>query len=178
MPPVPQPTLSDGNVTLRPKLPRDAAALTAACQDPEIARWTFVPSPYTRSHAEQHLASVAQSAAAGRGVHLHAVDAEDRLLGSFSVLELDREPGYGELGYWMAAPARGRGIATRATLLLRDWSHRTLGLRRIEILPHVDNVASRRVAEKAGFRDTGETRPAPRGQQREDARYAVYVWTP
>ena len=52
-----------------------------------------------------------------------AVDAtDDRLLGSFSLMEVDRERGSGEIGYWVAADARGRGIATRATRLLADWA--------------------------------------------------------
>ena len=168
------PTLRDGDLTLRPKRPEDADAITAACQDPEIPRWTFVPSPYTRADAEAYLRSCAEEEAAGRSAGFLAVDGEDRLLGSFSVMELDSEPGYGEIGYWVAAEARGRGVATRAVRLLTEWAQRELGLELIEILPHKDNTASRRVAEKAGYRDTGELRGAPRAGIEEPV-YAVYV---
>jgi RimJ/RimL family protein N-acetyltransferase len=171
---MPLPTLRDGDLTLRPRRPEDADAITAACQDPEIPRWTFVPSPYTRADAEAFLRSSAEHAAAGRSVGFLAVDGEDRLLGSFSVMELDREPGYGEIGYWVAAEARGRGVATRAVRLLTEWAQRELGLELIELLPHKDNTASRRVAEKAGYRDTGELRGAPRAGIEEPV-YAVYV---
>jgi RimJ/RimL family protein N-acetyltransferase len=171
------PTLRDGDLVLRPKRLTDAEAITAACQDPEIPRWTFVPSPYTRADAEAYLASSAAEEAAGRSANLLAVDAaDDRLLGSFSLMELDREPGYGEIGYWVAAEARGRGIATRAVRLLAQWGRDELGLTRIEALPHKDNAASRRVAEKAGFRDTGELVGAPRAGVEEPI-YAVYSWT-
>jgi RimJ/RimL family protein N-acetyltransferase len=157
------PTLRDGDLVLRPKTPGDAEALVAACQDAEIPRWTLVPSPYTRADADHYIALSEHEAAAGTGVHLIAVDAVDgRLLGSFSVMELDREPGYGEIGYWVAAGARGRGIATRAVRLLTDWARSDLGLTRIEILPHKDNAPSQRVAEKAGYRDTGRLVPPPR----------------
>jgi RimJ/RimL family protein N-acetyltransferase len=170
------PTLRDGDLVLRPKWPDDADALVAACQDPEIARWTFVPSPYTRADAERFIAISEEEAAAGKAVHLIAVDAtDDRLLGSFSVMELDREPGFGEIGYWVAAAARGRGVATRATRLLADWARSELGLTRIEVLPHKDNAPSRRVAEKAGFRDSGALTRPPRGPEDEPA-FAVYVW--
>jgi RimJ/RimL family protein N-acetyltransferase len=170
------PTLRDGDLVLRPKTPEDAEALTAACQDPEIPRWTLVPSPYTKADAERFIVASEVDAAAGRAVNLLAVDArDDRLLGSFSVMELDREPGYGEIGYWVAAEARGRGVATHAVRLLADWARTDLGLTRIEILPHRDNAPSRRVAEKAGFRDTGELKPCPRSES--DARvYAVFAW--
>jgi RimJ/RimL family protein N-acetyltransferase len=170
------PTLRDGYLVLRPKRPDDVDALTAACQDPEIPRWTFVPSPYTRAHAEDYLARSAEEAAAGKSLNLLAVDAgDDRLLGSFGLMELDREPGYGEIGYWVAAEARGRGVATRAVRLLADWAREQLGLTHIDILPHKDNAPSRRVAEKAGFVDTGELVGSPRAGVDEPI-YAVYVW--
>jgi RimJ/RimL family protein N-acetyltransferase len=170
------PTLRDGDLLLRPKTPADAAALTAACQDPEIPRWTTVPSPYTRADAERFIVASEADAKAGRSAGLLAVDArDDRLLGSFSVMELGRAPGYGEIGYWVAAEARGRGVATRAVRLLADWGRRDLCLTRIEILPHRDNAPSRRVAEKAGFHDTGELRACPRAASDEPV-YAVYAW--
>jgi RimJ/RimL family protein N-acetyltransferase len=171
------PTLRDDDLVLRAKRAEDADAITAACQDPEIPRWTTVPSPYARADAEAYIASSAADAAAGRAAHLLAVDASDgRLLGSFGVMELDREPGYGEIGYWVAAHARGRGVATRAVRMLADWARDELGLTTIEILPHRDNAASRRVAEKAGFRYTGEEKPCPRAANDEPA-YAVYIWS-
>jgi len=170
------PTLRDGDFVLRPMRPADADAITAACQDPEIPRWTFVPSPYTRADAEQFIARVAEEVAAGTTVNLLAVDAsDDHLLGSFGLMEIDRERGSGEIGYWVAADARGRGIASRATRLLADWARAELGLTRLEILPHKDNEPSRRVAENAGFRDTGEVVSAPRAPVGEPV-FAVYVW--
>jgi RimJ/RimL family protein N-acetyltransferase len=169
------PTLRDGDIVLRAIRASDLAAITAACQDPEIPRWTNVPSPYTRADAETHFAATATDAPGGRAARLVAVDARDgTLLGSFSLLELDREPGYGEIGYWVAAGARGRGVATRAVRLLAAWAHDELGLERIEVIAHRDNLPSRRVAEKAGFIATGELRPAPRSDSTE-AHYLVHV---
>ena len=169
------PTISDGVVTLRPKRPEDAEAITAACQDPEIPRWTFVPSPYTREHAVEYIARSAAEALAGRTADLLAVDADGQLLGAFSVMELDRAPGYGEIGYWVAADARGRGVATRAVRLLRDWAQESLGLELLEILTREENLGSRRVAERAGFKSTGERRANPRDPS-GDAHYLVYAW--
>ena len=45
------PRLGDDEIALRPPVPGDVHAITEACQDPEIPRWTRVPSPYTRAHA-------------------------------------------------------------------------------------------------------------------------------
>jgi RimJ/RimL family protein N-acetyltransferase len=61
------------------------------------------------------------------------------------------EEGRGEVGYWLGGRARGRGHATRAVRLICTWGFETLGLERIELQAAVDNPASQRVAERAGF---------------------------
>src|SRR6266508_2973041 len=43
--------LTEDDILLRPWRPEDADAVYAACQDPEIQRWTTVPSPYLAEHA-------------------------------------------------------------------------------------------------------------------------------
>jgi hypothetical protein len=51
--PAQQPVLTDGTVMLRPFRTSDADAVFRACQDPAIQRWTLVPIPYLREHADQ-----------------------------------------------------------------------------------------------------------------------------
>jgi RimJ/RimL family protein N-acetyltransferase len=159
------PTLTsddDDDLILRPRLPEDVDAIVAACQDPEIPRWTRVPSPYTRADALAYLETAAAEEAAGETVPLLAVDAAGTLLGSFSLMDLRHAPGYGEIGYWLAPGARGRGVATRAVRLLTGWGHAALGLDRIEIHVHRDNAPSRRVPERAGYARLPGLHPAPR----------------
>jgi RimJ/RimL family protein N-acetyltransferase len=174
VPPIAVPTLTDGSLTLRPPRAEDVDDVTAACQDPEIQRWTLVPRPYRREDAVEWIGNAPAAADAGQVVSVIAFEG-DRLVGSFSVLEIDQDAGYGEIGYWVAPGARRRGVATRATRLLHDWAAGTLGLSHLEILPHEDNGPSRRVAERAGYVDTGERRAAARGDSREP-HYAVYAW--
>jgi RimJ/RimL family protein N-acetyltransferase len=176
MPPILAPTLSDGEIGVRPLAPGDVPALVTACQDPEIPRWTRVPSPYVREDAERFLAIAASEAAAGLGVALAVCDAYDRLIGTIGLMELDRERGYGEIGYWTAAAARGRGAARRAVALVRDWARDELGVTTIEILAHRDNRPSQLVAERAGFADTGELRSVARMPERIRHGYKAYVW--
>jgi len=178
MPAIVAPALSDGEIAVRPLAARDVPAIVAACQDPEIPRWTRVPSPYLREDAERFLAIAAAEAAAGEGVALAVCGADDRLIGTIGLMELDAVRGYGELGYWIAAAARGRGAATRAVALLRDWAHAELGLSAIEILAHRHNRPSQLVAERAGFADTGELRSVARMPDRIRDGYKVYVWRP
>ena len=152
------PRLTDGVVTLRPWRTADADVLVIACQDPEVPRWTAVPSPYRRPDALRFLAVALAEAERGSMAALAAVDGGGRLLGSFSVMEIDRERATGEVGCWLARGARGRGIATRALGLLCAWTRRELGLATLELLAHRDNQPSIRVARRAGFTPTGELR--------------------
>jgi RimJ/RimL family protein N-acetyltransferase len=62
-PRLPYPPLSDGEIVLRAWTLSDAPALTRACQDPEIPRWTVVPSPYEERHAHDFIAGCAASSA-------------------------------------------------------------------------------------------------------------------
>jgi RimJ/RimL family protein N-acetyltransferase len=163
-----RPTLSDGIVTVRPVAPADADAIFAACQDRELHRWLLVlPYPYRRADAVEFIERSLTREASGEGYDFVAI-VEGRIAGALSVFGA-------EIGYWTVREARGRGIATRAVILVRDWAHEALGHDRIELLIHPDNVASQRVAVKAGFSDTGERRVPNRGVN--PGEHAVYAWS-
>jgi len=166
------PELTDGEIRLRALRASDRDAMVAAAQDPEIPRWTRVPSPYTGADFERWLAEAARQQQAGEGLHLAVVAADDgRLLGTVGVQQL--HTAVPDIGYWVGAGARRRGVAARAVRLLRDWLARELGRRRIEILVHVDNTPSQRTALRAGFARTGEYREDPRDLA---GTYAVFAW--
>ena len=161
--------LTDGVITLRPPEPGDLDAIYEACQDPEIQRWTGVPSPYLREHATGYLERVAAEREAGKALAFLAVDDEGTLLGNFSVMELDqraRATARSATG-WPRRRA-GRASPSRAVVLLRDWAAAELGLELIELIIHEGNALSQRVAERTGFLDIGEKRDraAPGGRDR------------
>jgi RimJ/RimL family protein N-acetyltransferase len=150
---LPDPPLSDGVVALRGFESADVPALVEACQDPEIPRWTLVPSPYGEADARAYLRHMDEGRAAGRRVSLAIVDAAaDRLLGSIALNPIDWEQRAADVGYWIAAPARGRGAATRAVELVAGWAFGPLGLQRLELRAQRDNAASQAVAARTGFR--------------------------
>jgi RimJ/RimL family protein N-acetyltransferase len=64
----------------------------------------------------------------------------------------------GEVGYWVAAGERGRGVATRALRLVCRWGFDDLRLGRIEWQAETGNDVSLRVAEAVGFVVEGTTR--------------------
>ncbi len=169
----PDPPLSDGVITLRAGTGTDTDAVTDACQDPEIPRWTRVPVPYRRGDALAWVAGSELELDAGVSIGWLAVDAEDRLLASISVMQIDRQGGTGEIGYWVAREARGRGVATRSVRLVSEWATSELGLTTLEIVVHEDNAPSHAVARAAGFTQTGERRVAPR-EGLPEGRYVVY----
>jgi RimJ/RimL family protein N-acetyltransferase len=179
MPPLqaPDPPLTDGVVALRGWRPEDADQCVRALDDPDIVRWTRVPADYTHDDYAAFLEHSAAQRASGQGLSLLVVDAadHDRVLGSAGLHELPS--GRPDIGYWVARDARGRGVAARAARLLRDWAVDVLGAQRVEVLVHPDNTASQRVAVKAGFHRTGEYRPSPRRDPREDpADLVVFAW--
>jgi ribosomal-protein-alanine N-acetyltransferase len=71
-------------------------------------------------------------------------------------IALRHQASVGEVSYWVAAPARGRGVASRALRLLSAWAFAALGLSEIRLWTHADNLASRLVAERAGYRRAPE----------------------
>jgi RimJ/RimL family protein N-acetyltransferase len=153
-----------GPTALRPWRDSDVDAVTAACQDPEIARWTRIPENYTESDARAFLLYRYDALLAGVTAPFAIVSADDRLLGSVSLLRLDWPQLRGEVGYWLAAEARGGGHATRAVRLICAWGFASLGLERVDLLAAVDNLRSQRVAERAGFTREAVLRSYLRGK--------------
>jgi RimJ/RimL family protein N-acetyltransferase len=170
----PDPPLSDGVITLRPKGREHVDALVAICQDPEISRWTRVPSPYTREDAEGWIAAADLDRQAGLGIDWLAVDERGDVVASIAVQHIRPEEGIGEIGYWVAPAARRRGIATRAVRLAGDWALGELGLEALELLTHEDNLASQGVARAAGFDETGES-DVPPSEGLPPGRYLVFT---
>lgn len=153
------PTLRDAVVALRPTEDDDIDAITAACQDPEIPRFTRVPAPYGRAQAAEHVQQVRQGWADGTHAVFSIRDAAtDDLVGSIGLLRLDEAPDVAEIGYWVAAPARSRGVATRAVTLVSRWGVLDLGIRRLELMTRIENAASQTVAARAGFTREGVLR--------------------
>jgi RimJ/RimL family protein N-acetyltransferase len=147
---LPDPPLRNGDIALRPWRPQDVPAIVAACQDPEIPKWTLVPAPYSEDDARLWLAAQAAARRGGRRVELAIVDGDDRLLGSIAMAR-SADGRAGEVGYWVAREARRRGVATGAVRLLAEWAFDALRLTRIELLAEPENHASQGVAEAAGF---------------------------
>jgi RimJ/RimL family protein N-acetyltransferase len=159
--------LVDGPTLLRPWRDSDVRAVTEACHDPEIARWTAVPENYSEADARAFLLYRYDALMAGTTAPFAVVSASDQLLGSIALMRIDWEHRRAEAGYWLARWGRGQGHATRALRLISDWGFAALGLERINLFAATGNGASQGVAERAGFLREGVLRAYMRGKDEQ-----------
>ena len=171
----PDPPLSDGVVTLRLWTERDVRELVAAVNDPEIARWILtVQLPFGEKDARAFLRRARDLWRDGTRPSFAVCAAGDGdVLGNVNL----RSDGWrrGEIGYWVRKDARGRGVATRALRLISIWALCDLGLRRVQLHADVENVASQRVAERAGYTREGVLRAwlEVNGESRDHVLYSL-----
>jgi RimJ/RimL family protein N-acetyltransferase len=146
---------TDGVVTLRAWLDSDAAPIVECVNaEPEISRWLDqVPQPYTLADAAAFITGIGKESFA-------ITDAgTGRLLGSIGAHWNDTGD-VAEIGYWLRADARGRGVTTRALALIAGWALEREGVARLQLRADTENEPSRRVAERAGFTFEGVLRSA------------------
>jgi len=133
---------------------RDLAAIERAAGDAEILKWFDLQ---TRSPAD-YLEAKRAAWADGTGASFAICDATrpDACLGHVFI-ERD-EDDRGSIGYWLLEDGRGKGRATRAVRLFASWALPEMRLGRLQLHTDPDNVASQRVAERAGFTREGVLR--------------------
>jgi RimJ/RimL family protein N-acetyltransferase len=167
----PKPPLTDGIVTLRPWGEKgDVEAITAACNDRAIAEFLdLIPSPYTEADARAYIELCREGWSDGTLTNFAITDAEGG----------EPDQGVAEVGYWVAPQARDKGVCTRAVRLVSRWLIADHGIERLQLRADEQNVASRKVAEKAGFTEEGILRSSrynPRLGRRMD--FVMYSLLP
>ena len=167
-----EPPIATERLRLRAPQAEDAAAIAEYAGDLEVARMLApVPHPYTREDAE---AFVARCADPPPGQRVLAVADRDGFAG---LVGFQREAGeqLTEVGYWYGRPHWGRGYATEA--LRAVLAHAPAwGWRALASGHFVDNPASGRVLEKAGFLYTGDRRPRMSLARGEEVETRMLVW--
>ena len=141
-------------------VPADIDRIAELCQDPDIQRWTTVPTPYSREHAEgfvHHVAGAGWERNSPTWAVRHRDD--DGVLRLVGMIDLHgTEHGRAEIGYWLAPEARGAGIMHRAVGLVLDAGFERLGLEVVQWRADLGNWASWRVVWRHGFRKEGQVR--------------------
>lgn len=158
------------SIVLRSWREDDAAAVYAACLDPEIQHWlSTIPRPYTHDDARAFVRGTGEP-----GRNELAIVEHGRVVGSIALRVNDGSTG--RIGYWCASDARGRGIMTRALRRLCRYALDELRLGRLELITDPDNLASQRVAEKVGFQREGVLRSHllhPDGRRRDSVMFSL-----
>lgn len=152
-------TLHTERLALRPFAAPDTDEVFHTVQDPDILRWTTLPSPYAHEDAVHFVEQISgEGLRTGTGFHF-AVRPRDGgpLLGAVGV-GLHLLPGTWELGYWTARPHRGRGYVTEAAGEVIRWVLTTHAVDRLIWRAEVGNEPSRAVARKLGFTMEGVQR--------------------
>ncbi|MFF8971025.1 GNAT family N-acetyltransferase [Streptomyces sp. NPDC014995] len=157
-------TASAPALLLRPWRPRDAAGLAEVYGDPVMRRWSNVTMD-DEADAQRWVREQRRGRRTGERLAFAVLEVgsgggEGRVAGHV-VLKAPHGPSP-EVGYWTAAHARGRGVASRALGALTEWAFTAFpGLTRLTLLHQVDNTASCRVAEKTGYVFDGVLLAAP-----------------
>lgn len=148
-----RPVLSDGTLKLIPFQLEHAADLHAAAAASAEALRTWMGGAgqpaESIEEAQWYIAQQVLNWNDGSAYYFMAYDAEGAA-GIGFLNSFNRIHRFANLGYWIRSDRTGRGYATATTRLLARFGFESLGLHRIEIVVDPQNIASQRVAEKAG----------------------------
>lgn len=133
----------------------DVDAITAACQDPEIARWTTLPHPYARGDAVAFVSDHAPHTWEGGGA-VWLIRQAGAVAGAIG---LEHPNGHdAEIGYWLARDHRGKGHLAGVIPLVLEFGFDRLGLEKIGWAAAAGHWASWRAVWRHGFRREGTKR--------------------
>ncbi|MEU9579366.1 GNAT family N-acetyltransferase [Streptomyces chilikensis] len=146
----PVPDTASG-LLLRPWRATDAAALAAAHRDDAMRRWLTDPLD-DEAGARRWIDEQRTAAERGERFSFAVLEETGELAGQVVLREIRPGAPTAEVGYWTAAPARGRRVAPRALEALTGWAFTVLdGLTALELTHQESNRASCRVAERCRY---------------------------
>jgi RimJ/RimL family protein N-acetyltransferase len=149
--------ISDG-LRLRGWEPGEVDALNREASHPAVQRWLALPTDPAAT-ADFVLREAPAKREAGTALHLGVFDAASgTLLGAVGLHNITPSRGYAELGFWVAAGARGNRVAERAGRALLSWAFTDFGIGLAGWRARVGNHASRMTALRLGFTMEGTGR--------------------
>ncbi|HEY4000074.1 MAG TPA: GNAT family protein [Candidatus Xenobia bacterium] len=137
----------------------DAPLLHEAAQTSTAEAYPWLPwcyAGYRLDEAETFARHQVAAWEAGKEFSFVVFDREsDRFVGGVGINYIHPVHRFANLGYWIRSDCTRRGFASAAARLAAAFALGDMGLRRVEIVAAVGNVASQRVAEKAGAHREG-----------------------
>lgn len=148
--------LTGEGLVLREWTEADLPAMTELFDDPEIAHWTPLASPFDLAAARAYLATARQARVDGLRIQL-AITIDGRLpLGEVLVIRGNANDRTASLGYSVGAAHRGRRLGSRALTVMTEYVHHTMDMARVTLSIEAENGASAAVARAAGYHLTDE----------------------
>ena len=165
--------LESANVKLRALELTDTESLAQLANDKTIYDHVrdYFPYPYTTKDARSFILATSKEAP----VVTFAITYKGSLAGVIGIKkQTDIYRKSGEVGYWMGAPFRGKGITPSALALITEYAIKQLKLNRLYAGTFASNQASIRVLEKCGYLFEGVSKKAiyKNGQFLDEHRYA------
>jgi RimJ/RimL family protein N-acetyltransferase len=147
-------------VRLRKLRVSDANDIYENIRDKEVVRWLLsVPHPYSFNDAVRFIRRsqyrVKKNTAHAFGIVLKETN---RVIGVVEIFNIDWDNRSADIGYWLGKKYWNRGLMTEAVKLALRFAFKELKLHRLSTTTFEENLASRRVLEKAGFRLEGKKR--------------------
>ncbi|HVT65182.1 MAG TPA: GNAT family protein [Mycobacteriales bacterium] len=136
----------------------DSFAVVDAERD-RLREWLpWVDRTRSPADARRFFEAAERQDAAGEALHC-VVEVDGRFAGvaDLRIVPIQRA---GEVGYWLASAAVGKGVITRITAELFDIGFDAFGLHRIQLQAATGNIRSRAVAERLGMQYEGVRREA------------------
>ncbi|MBB2947445.1 RimJ/RimL family protein N-acetyltransferase [Actinoplanes lutulentus] len=148
--------INAGQLVLKRWEPNWAGELTAAITEslPELKPWLpWATDAYDFAESMAYIERSVDSWAKGDEFNYAIFTTIGELIGSIGLMTRPG-PGALEIGYWLRTPFAGRGHMTAAVRVLARVALTLPGIERVIIRYDAENVASGKVAEKAGFTET------------------------
>ena len=156
---------------LRPLRPADVECVYLNVRHEAVSRWTLmVPYPYSRSDAAAFIRRARYRLRQGQSYALGLTGMnDDRIIGVVDLMSISQPDRSAALGYWLGMDYWGNGLMTDAVVRTVSFGFETLNLHRITAEVFLENPASCRVLEKAGFsfEGTGRQSKFKHGQWRD-----------
>ncbi|WP_405612574.1 GNAT family N-acetyltransferase [Streptomyces sp. NBC_01511] len=134
----------------------DVPALSALFDEPEMARWTPLRTPFDEPAAREYVARAHERRATGRALQLAITTDGHTPMGEVLLFAAAEDGSEVELAYGIAAPYRRQGLAARAVRLMLTHAFRDPAARRAVLRIEPANAASEAVARGTGFQLTDE----------------------
>ena len=151
----------DDHVVIRTFTTGDAAAVFALVDTNREHLRPWMPwEPMTRS-PEDSRAYIESSRTSEHDLDANGIWIDGALAGAIG-MRMDPMNDVGEIGYWIGKGSEGRGLITRSARRFVEYGFTERGLHRIEIKAAPQNIRSRAVPERLGFRQEAVLREAGR----------------